>query len=267
MYYCERCGYETNVLCNMKTHLKRKTPCKSTNCDVSPAILLESLMKKDACICEDCGAEFASTKSKYNHKKLHCNKGVNANLHQVITNLQKEIKELKEGRDGKGSTIINQQNNVGQQININLKDFGQENMDYITKEFLNSCLLSYDIVPLIETIHCDKDHPENHNVRIKSMRYDIMEHYEDGRWIMTDKEETLDELVKKGYRVLKYHSRKHKDELIEDRELDEDEFEDVVEWLESLYDDKKARKPIKKKLILMFMNNNRVTKTLLLGKE
>ena len=99
---------------------------------------------------------------------------------------------------------------IQQNIIFNVKNFGNENMDYLSHEFLTSCLITNNIVPPIESIHLDSEHHENHNIKMKSLRYDLMEQYFDGKWIVTDKEETLDELINKGYRVLKYHSRKNK---------------------------------------------------------
>ena len=119
-----------------------------------------------------------------------------------------------------------------------------------------------NIVPLIENIHFDKEHPENHNVKIKSIKQELMETFVDGKWIITDTDDTLNELINKGYRVLNYHSRKNKNDII-DTEMNEDEYDDVLSWLEKIYEDKKTRKPIKKQLLLLFLNN----KTMLLGKE
>lgn len=60
------------------------------------------------------------------------------------------------------------------------------------------------------------------------------------------------------------HSRKHKNQIVED-ELDDDidEFERLRDWLEIVYDNKNEQAPLKRKLLLLFMNN----KALLLEKE
>jgi hypothetical protein len=88
-----------------------------------------------------------------------------------------------------------------------------------------------------------------------------METFINGKWIFTDQDDTLDELVKKGYRVLKSHMHKNKNNIIDEYELDD--YYNFAEWLESVYDDDKIRKPMKKQLLLLFLNN----KTLLLGKD
>jgi protein-arginine kinase activator protein McsA len=258
-FQCERCGYSTEFLGNLRNHFKRKNLCPAVLADISLHELKAKYTKKST-TCEQCGKEFASPQSKYNHKKYHCKNTV-SQLQQTINNLQEELEVHKKTAPHNVTHIQNQ--NIQQNILINIKNFGQENMEYLSKDFLNSCLITNNIVPLIESIHFDKEHPENHNVKMKSIRYDLMEQYVDGKWIVTDKEETLDELINKGYRVLKYHSRKNKHDLLASNELDEDEYDDVNEWLDNLYEDKKTRKPVKRQLLLLFINN----KTMLLERE
>lgn len=55
--------------------------------------------------------------------------------------------------------------------------------------------------------------------------------------------------------------RKNKHDII--HEYQHEDYEDFGEWLESIYDDQKIRKPMKKQLLLLFLNN----KTLLLSKD
>lgn len=268
MYCCSRCGYKTDVFKDIKCHLKRKRPCPSALSDVSPNDILEKIIEerkpKGKYLCDLCGKVFSTSQSKYQHKKYHCNNLKELRLESQIQFLQEELKKSQE----QNSIVNNIQsqtitNNIQQNIVINLKSFGCENMEYLPKDFLNSCLISNNIIPLIESIHFDKEHPENHNVKIKSLKHDFMQTYVDGNWIVTDKEETLDQLINKGYRVLKYHCRKNKDELLENNEVDEEELDDVNKWLENLYEDKKLRTPVKRQLLLLFINN----KTMLLSKD
>jgi hypothetical protein len=264
-YMCERCGYKTDLLGNLKNHLKRKNICQPTLNDISQTDLLSNLeikleMKKSSS-CEHCGKIFSSPQSKYNHKKK-CTK-IDQSTSEVSL-LKEKIAVLEEKLKGKPVNTVNIENqSIQQNFIFNVKNFGCENMDYLSHDFLTSCLITNNIVPLIESIHFDSEHPENHNIKMKSLRYELMEQYVDGKWIVTDKEETLDELINKGYRVLKYHSRKNKQLMIDNNDIDEDEYDDINEWLENLYEDKKTRKPVKRQLLLLFINN----KTLLLEKS
>lgn len=265
-YTCERCGYETSLIGNYKKHLQRKHVCKPILNDIDIETLRAAIEqdKHKQYSCEKCAKVLSCRQSLWVHKKK-CQVTSNIELLDKIQKLEEKLKKYE------GNTIINNNinnNNTSQTnntININtfnLKSFGHENMDYITKEFLNSCIIMNNIVPLIENIHFDKEHPENHNVKVKSSKHLLMETFDDGKWIITDTNDTLNELINKGYRVLNYHTRKNKSDILK-TEMDEDEYENVLGWLEKIYEDKKTRRPIKKQLLILFMNN----KTMLLGKE
>ncbi len=262
MYYCDRCGYKTNIFKNITSHLTRKHPCLSVLVDISQKDILDKIIEerksKGNYLCDLCGKVFNTSQSKYQHKKNYCQHSKESKLETKEQNIQNNIHSQKITNNNN-----NNNNNIQQNIVFNLKSFGQENMDYLPNDFLNSCLISNNIVPLIESILFDCEHPENHNVKIKSLKQDFMQTYVDGIWIVTDKEETLDHLINKGYRVLKYHSRKNNDELIKNNEVDQEELDDVNQWLEKLYEDHKIRKPVKRQLLLLFINN----KTMLLTKD
>lgn len=277
MLYCKRCGYETNLKRNLLRHLQRKIKCEAKVEDINIDDYISEIRHKnvnaDAVGCIYCNKKFNSPSNKYKHQKICKQKP------KDTKGLIKDIEDLKEKSHDKLQDKLQYKlqdiiqttsyhigtiniGNVGNQQFNNIKNFGNENMEHITKEFLNSCLLTNNIVPLIETIHFDKEHPENHNVKLKSTKQELMETYIDGKWIITDKDETLDELINKGYRVLNYHTWRNKTEIIQD-EMNETEYDNVVEWLEKLYKDKKIRRPIKKQVLLLFMNN----KTMLLEKD
>lgn len=278
---CPRCNYTTNFFSNYKKHLVRKIPCKPLVSDVSIDELLQQLdarLKRDFKYkCEYCEKTFKTPQTKYQHKQT-CKLKVNREytLEDKVNILQEEIKTLKSQitvapppSQVAHNIITNNDNrvnnNVVNQVIINVKSFGQENLTYVEKDkqFLTSCLMSRDIKSLIESIHCDKEHPENHNVRIKSTKQELMETFMDGGWIISDQEETLDELLNKGYRVLKFHSHRNKKDIKAECDDDDDEYDNLMEWLENVYDDKKLRKPIKRQLLILFMNR----RTMLLEKE
>ena len=270
IYECKRCGYSTTYKSALLKHFDRKILCCPAKCDLSREELLAEYEKpsnEDKYKCQQCGKCFTSSQGKYQHKK-HCKVDQKQMVDSLMTKVSELEAKLNNVTTGATNNIgqINTTNNIQQNIiNVQLKDFGHENIKHIeeNKAFLTNCLLQRDIKSLIEIIHCDKEYPENHTVRLKSLKYDLMETYVDGNWIITDKEETLDELVNKGYRVLRFHSHKNKKDILEECDDDENEYEDIVSWLESIYEDNKIRKPIRRQLLILFMNN----KALLLGKD
>lgn len=268
-YSCRRCGYETPYKHHLMRHLNGKRSCSCIFEDISIDDLKKELTKSyndDASTCKYCRKQFNYKSSLSRHYKT-CKTKQHSMIEEMKEQLRNEIIiELKKGTSSNiHANIVNNTQNIQNNITINLKTFGEENVSHIESDtsFLTTCLLQRDIKSLIESIHCDREHPENHNVRVKSIKQDLMETYVDGNWIISDKEETLDELINKGYRVLRFHSHRNRADIINECDKDEDEFENIMEWLESIYEDNKIRKPIKRQLLILFMNN----KALLLGKD
>lgn len=259
LYVCERCGYETYQKCNYRSHLERKNPCKPTIKDVCISEMLEVLNRKVENIghkCEHCDRVFKSAQSKYQHKKS-CKEHDN---NKRILELERQVEELKKTK----SIINNNTTNIQNNIQINIKDFGNENISYLQKDFLTYCFANKDLYRLIENIHCDKEHPENHNIRVKSQKRKQIETRENEKWVIKDEDEALSDCIKNGYRVLLRHGWKHKNEIIED-ELDNnvDEYHSINDWLESVYNNQDQQKPIKRKILLLLLSNQ----ALLLGKD
>lgn len=280
-YVCPRCNYFTNQVYNFKKHLLRKNTCQPEINDIPVEDILKQFERTEAdgyvFKCDYCPKQF-KTKQCCNQHKHRCRNKLASDqrVEDKLGKLEDEINSLKQQltvKQPQSNQVVNNVNNntdnsvhnVVNQVIINVKSFGQENLSYIEKDkqFLTSCLMSRDIRSLIESIHCDREHPENHNVRIKSTKQELMETFVDGGWIISDQEETLDELLNKGYRVLKFHSHRNKRDIKAECDDDDDEYDSLMEWLENVYDDKKLRKPIKRQLLILFMNR----RTMLLEKE
>jgi hypothetical protein len=176
--------------------------------------------------------------------------------------LEEKIKALEEkpivttqNINTTNNTTTNNNQNT-QNIIINVRDFGKENLSYLDYDFLSSCVEDMDLVRLIKDIHCNQAHPENHTVRLKNLKERLMEKRKNGEWVVEDTDETLSELIKLGYKVLNSHYRDNKDEFVD--------LEEISEWLIKLrYNESSTSRPIKKKLLVLFVNN----KALLLGKD
>lgn len=281
MHTCQRCGKVFNYRSELKSHLSNKKPCKPTVSDVTAFSLLEELAKEDMdtkrYICNVCGGRFKNTKSKWKHQSA-CTKTKQLpdatppsveQLASTVATLQAKIAELEAkgiSNTTNNNTTNNNINNI--QNNIHLHNFGSESLDHLPQSFLNRCFAmciegGEGMVRWIKDIHFDDECPENHNVRLKSSKRELMEVYSDGKWVVTDQDKVLTDLIEKGYRVLRSHGRKHKDGLMEEEDLDKDEYDDIVDWLEKVYDDSKEQKPIKRELLLLILNR----KPMLLGRD
>lgn len=147
------------------------------------------------------------------------------------------------------NTNIDTQNN---NVTININAFGNENLDYITDKVIVKCIgRVYNSIPiLIEKIHFDPKHPENHNIKITNRKLpyaSVMT--ENNKWKTMDKNDAIDKMVVQGYDLLdtKYEdNKKHIQPYIQDR----------FEEFQTKYNkqDKKTLKTIKKQVELSILN-------------
>lgn len=241
-WVCKRCEHTTKTKGNLLVHLNRKQPCTVTKENVSIADCIEELTKKafegKYHVCEECEAQFTTRQAKSKHKKTSC-KGkptiqeaesinVIVNKDDVIEALQQQnqmllqrIEQIEE-KIGTSSSIVNN-NTTNNTININLNTFGQEDTSYLTHDFLSYCLMNprKGLTSLIENIHYNKEYPSNQNIRCKSLKQNIFEKYIDAEWRACDASNTLDELIRKGYRILNTHYTEH---FMNDPEVQENEM-------------------------------------------
>jgi hypothetical protein len=235
---CERCGYVAKTKGNLKKHLTCKRVCVANVSDISCEVLLQQLErpKKGASIhCEWC--DKIISKANYARHRTSCSSRVEDNVglsqvsssstidiskpidYNMLKSTMKEILQdlLKSNHGTINHTVIinNNSNNTTNTINtvnnVSLNNFGSEDVSYLSHEFLSYCLMNpkKGMPTLIENIHYNKDYPENHNVRCKSLKQNVFEKYIDSEWRVCDTSNTLDELIKKGYRILNAHYAEH----------------------------------------------------------
>ena len=249
-FACERCGYKSSMKGHLKRHLTSKTSCLPSLANVDRDVLLQQLERPRtgaSTKCEWC--EKNISKANYARHRTVCTlrpkeessittetSNVNIELHSSIvkeanssTNIdydklrftvQEILQDLLKNNHGTiNNTVINitnnsntTTNNVNNTVNnVTLNNFGNENVSYLTHEFLSYCLMNpkKGMATLIENIHYHKDYPENHNVRCKSLKQNVFERYIDSEWRVCDASNTLDELIRKGYRILNAHYTEH----------------------------------------------------------
>lgn len=133
---------------------------------------------------------------------------------EVMSTTMEELKNRYECLLKKENTIItvNEGGNCYNNCNFVINNFGEENLQYINNDvsFLTKCLhnLKDDgMTNLVKRIHYDNAHPENNNARIKSSRNEVCEVFYNNEWVPMNKNETLDKMMEKGYKVLStfYH--------------------------------------------------------------
>lgn len=114
--------------------------------------------------------------------------------------LKKEISQLLE-KVGSVTNITHQQNN------IYINSYGQENIDYISSNYLNKLIKSpFGAVPkLIKYVHFNPKHPENHNVKITNKKLPYASVWEGNKWTVKDKKEVIENIVDKSFSIIDDH--------------------------------------------------------------
>jgi gas vesicle protein len=208
--------------------------------------------------CDKCSKVYKHQQSLSRHKKV-CSKSAIEHkqdeietLKQMLKTIQEDIKKINNCVPSH-EAITNITNN--QNITINITNFGSENTKHLEDTFLTQCFLEKNIVDIIEKIHFDKEYPQYHNVRLKSLKHNMMETYDNGRWVVKDKGETYNRLVDKGATILKFHIRKNKEAIQDECEEEEEDFEDLKEYIDFVQNDNDLKAPILQKLNLLFVND------------
>jgi len=259
-YKCERCGYSTGHKQCIIRHLERTNVCSPVLSDRSRETLLETFKKdkKDARFeCPHCNKKFNHSSNLSAHKRI-CK--ARTSFEEQIMNDMNTVKEfmanVKAGTVGipsspMGATnntvntnttnnnnttndnrITNniQQNNV---INVNIRNFDSENMEALPKQLLETLFLELKFRELIENLHCDPDFPENHNVRIKSIKRNVMEIYRNNKWDVVTFVNGLNELLLQAQRIFRDYYRKNRDKILEE-DMDERDLRDIIMQLDSI---------------------------------
>ena len=161
----------------------------------------------------------------------------------------------------RNSTQINTTNNnnsknnthIGtQNIIINVNAFGNENVDYIDDKAILACIgRVYKSIPsLLEKIHFDPKHPENHNIKITNKKLQYASVMGDNqKWKTVDRKEAIEKMVINGYNMLDEKYTDNKEKLPSTKQQN---FEGFQSKFES--EDKDLMKQIKTDVDMMILN-------------
>jgi len=188
-------------------------------------------------ICLYCNKKLSRSDSLHRHVSI-CKKK-NDKTYLALENKEREleekdqkIKELEEKIKYKSNTnIIN--NTINNTININ--NYGDENLKHLkTKDFANLLSGIYNAVPrLIEKIHFDPNHPENHNIKITNKKLPYLKVLKNDKWQLVNKKNELLDLIDNKYFMLKekYYTllEKNKYNISNEQKVKIDQFIDKYE--------------------------------------
>lgn len=256
-YICERCGYKSKNKGNLVRHLKRIKNCDVTLSDVDRQVLLDGLLvieQGSPYKCKHCNKNFNHKSNMYAHQKTCRSKD-----QTEMNELKEEVHRLKtiinsgftsvSNNTTNNITNHNTQNNIN--IQVQLKDFGLENMSALPENIMETLFMDLRFRDLMENLHFDDNFPENKNVRLKSTKRGLMEIYRNNKWDIVTFVNGLNEMIEQGHRIFEEYYRKNRQKIL-DEIMDESDLRDILKKLNDIERmNKDEVVPIRKELQLL----------------
>ena len=287
---CDRCSNTFSNMTNLRRHFNNKKVCKPILKDIPIEELIEKYkVKKGIYKCENCGKEYKSKSGKYKHKKkclinpaiIEKNKidkleNELDNIKEDKEKLQKQVEELllektqiQEQLKSNHIGVINNDNsqNTVNNINIVINNFGEENIEYLLKDenFIKKCIESpiNSIHKYLDTVHFNKEHPENRNIKMTNLLGPYMDYIKEGKWNKIEKNILIPKIIDKSIDVV--------DEMAyidinADSDSDSDEDKKLNAWEKysdiKYGDNKKLKDKITKKATRQIYNETNKTENI-----
>jgi long-subunit acyl-CoA synthetase (AMP-forming) len=237
-FVCKRCATIFSTKSRLKTHLQRKNICEFIEQDLDRDLLIEELCNRrlndKTFDCEFCDIKFNHASGKSQHKKICKKKPINEIiiLKNTVEQLYIKVRELEMKQPvGNTTNIIN--NNTQINNNINLKDFGRENMAALPDSLVSTLFMDLRFRELLANLHCDPNYPENQNVRIKSIKRNTMEIFRNNKWDIMTFTNGLTELLLQGHKIFKEYYKNDKARILEE-DMSEDELREILCQLDKI---------------------------------
>jgi hypothetical protein len=181
-------------------------------------------------------------------------------LREKHKSYEKELAELKaqvailldKHMQPSQNTNCNIDNQTNNNITININSFGNENTNYIDDKSILACISRvYKSIPtLLQKLHFDPEHPENHNIKItnKKLPYaSVMG--DDQKWKMMDRKDAIETMVLNSYNMLDEKYAENKDKFPASKQQSFEGFQSKFEA-----EDKDLMKQIKTEVDMMVLN-------------
>jgi len=233
LYNCECCNFASNLKSNYNRHLKTKKHIdNNTNYVISmvksqkepeksqkepeksqkePKKSQQNYEKSEKFYCEFCFELFTTFANKRRHELHRCKH--NTNINKLLNEKNKQIKKLEKTVDKlidkAGNTTINhiQSNQLNQQNNIKINNYGDEDLSHITDFFKTQLIKGpYGAIPkMIKAIHFNSDKPENNNIKYPNVNKNYVKIMQNNKWVVKNKQEMLKDMIDSKYLILDEH--------------------------------------------------------------
>jgi hypothetical protein len=176
---------------------------------------------------------------------------------QEMKMLRKQVECLMEksfGNTTNNHTTTNSNNKIdnGTHFNITVNSFGNENIDYLSDKLVCRLIQSapFTSIPkIIERIHFDPDHPENHNIKVTNKKLNYAEIVKDNKWVTTNKKHAIEAMIQNGYDLL---DEKYQDNKESISDFKQERFEDFQQKFQE--EDKELVRTIKDEVDIALLN-------------
>ena len=165
-------------------------------------------------ICEYCNRVYTRKDNLTKHLKLCKEKNKlkleNEFLKDKVDCLQETVEKLLYeskaniiNNTTKCDNITNNDNSTTINV-ITLNNYGSENTQYITKEYLMGLLEKpFESIPeLIKYTHFNKEHPENQNIKLPNKKEPYVKILKDNKWELVDRKDTINDLIDQKHSML-----------------------------------------------------------------
>lgn len=225
-------------------------------------------------MCDICEKTFSYSRSLIKHRETCVNKPKQKSLNknsnivdQLIMQNQLIVQKLEEKNKqvdeltkqvtlllekGQNTTHIQNQNNIETQNIIFVNSFGKENTEYLTDNIVCKLIQHspFKCLPqIIEKIHFDPEHPENHNIKITNKKLNYAEIVKDNKWVTTNKKKAIEDMIQNGYNIIEEKYIDNKDSITERKQ---ERFENFKQKFDE--EDKDLIKDLKDDINLTLIN-------------
>lgn len=170
--------------------------------------------------CLHCDKEFTRKDNLKVHMVKYCKHYPPIQDTSQINELRNELLREKEMRQRDMALICDLKTQVGVLLdkvgntyntntyNIVINPFGKENVKYISPDYVNKLINNgpYESIPkLLEYIHFNPKHKENHNIKISNKKQPYAQIYNGKEWLIQDKKRTINSMSNKAFTIINEH--------------------------------------------------------------
>ena len=240
MYECDYCNYKTSIKTQYNRHLNTKkhiNKLKEIDGKLMKMMELstnEHKMSTNELFCRYCNKLLTTIPIKRRHELYYCKKNLERKEienNKVIKEIENKYKEELENKEKelelkykeeieklhqKIEILILQKNtptiiNIDKQINLN--NYGSEDLSHITDNFKNQMLkIPFVAIPkMIEEVHFSEKKPENNNIKLTNKKENYVKVYQGDKWIFKDRKSTIKQLMDNKYTIIDNHYEEYKE--------------------------------------------------------